>query len=302
MKYRFYTLDVFTDQRFGGNPLAVLPDAQGLDGDRMQRVAREFNLSETTFVLPPEDAANTANVRIFTPASELPFAGHPTVGTACLLAELAASGDQDFETELRLEEEVGVLPVRVTKARGAAPFGQFSNAVLPRLESGLPSNEMIAKALSLSDSDVGGEGHAPGLFNAGNSFLFVPVSGLDAVARVELEPAAWKAISAGRGWIGVFVYCTGGTVPEAGFHGRMFGPDFGVPEDPATGSSAATFPGQIVANENLSDGTHKWLVEQGYEMGRPSQIYLETDMAGGEITAVRVGGSAVRVSSGEIDV
>ncbi|MGI9413146.1 MAG: PhzF family phenazine biosynthesis protein [Hyphomicrobiales bacterium] len=302
MKYGYFTLDVFTGERFGGNPLAVLPYADGLDGDQMQRIAREFNLSETTFVLPPRETDNTAHVRIFTPAAEMPFAGHPTIGTAIVLAEIAEAGNDAFERQIRLEEQVGLLSVEVTKQREMPPFGQFTNAVLPEPVADVPPVDMVAKALSLSPDDVGAGGHAPGLHVAGNTFLFAPLRDMDAVARAEIEPAAWKEISGGRGWVGVFVYTQGGESSAAHYRARMFGPDFGVPEDPATGSAAATFPGQIAASEDLSDGTHKWFVEQGYEMGRPSQIHIEADVAGGALTAVRVGGRAVRVSQGEIEV
>ncbi len=302
MKYGFFTLDVFTDDRFGGNPLAVLPYADGLDGEQMQTIAREFNLSETTFVLPPKETDNTAHVRIFTPAAEMPFAGHPTIGTAIVLAEIAEAGEEAFEREIRLEEQVGLLSVQVRKEGDKATFAQFTNAVLPEPGGEVPPADMIAKALSLPAEDIGTGDHAPGVHNAGNTFLFVPAKDLDAVARAEIDPAAWKDIASGRGWVGVFVYTLGGESADAQYHARMFGPDFGVPEDPATGSAAATFPGQILASEDLADGTHKWFVEQGYEMGRPSQIYLEADVSGHVLTAVRVGGRAVRVSQGEIEV
>jgi len=302
MKYGYFTLDVFTGDRFGGNPLAVLPYAEGLDGEQMQTIAREFNLSETTFVLPPKETGNTAHVRIFTPAAEMPFAGHPTLGTAIVLAEIAEGGSETFEREIRLEEQVGLLSVQVAKEGDAPTFARFTNAVLPEPVADVPPADKIAAALSLSAGDIGAGSHAPGLHAAGNTFLFVPAKDLDAVARAEIDPVAWKGIASGRGWVGVFVYALGGESAEAHYHARMFGPDFGVPEDPATGSAAATFPGQIVASEDLADGTHKWFVEQGYEMGRPSQIHLEADIAGGALSAVRVGGRAVRVSQGEIEV
>lgn len=302
MKYGYFTLDVFSGDRFGGNPLAVLPDAEGLDGEQMQKIAREFNLSETTFVLPPKETGNTAHVRIFTPAAEMPFAGHPTIGTAIVLAEIAEGSNEVFEREIRLEEQVGLLSVEIKKEGDAPPFGRFTNAVLPKPVADVPSADLVAKALSLSEGDVGAGGHAPGIQAAGNTFLFAPAKDMDAVARAEIDPAAWKEISAGRGWVGVFVYTLGGESAGADYRARMFGPDFGVPEDPATGSAAAAFPGQIVASEDLTDGTHKWFVEQGYEMGRPSQVHIEADVAGGALTAVRVGGQAVRVSQGEIEV
>jgi len=302
MKYRFCTLDVFTDRKFGGNPLAVLPDGQGLDGDQMQTIAREFNLSETTFVAPPENTANTAHVRIFTPGAELPFAGHPTVGTAIVLAEMAENGADAYEREIRLEEKVGVLVVKVAKKAGEPAFAQFTNAVLPEMNRAAPGVTEIAHALSLEDNNIEVGDHRPGDQIAGNAFLFVPVKDMAALARAEIDTAAWKGLSAGKGWVGAFVYTIGGESPDADYRARMFGPDFGVPEDPATGSAAATFPGQILASEGLSDGTHKWCVEQGFEMGRPSRILIEADVSGGALTAVRVGGHAVRVSEGEITV
>ncbi len=302
MTYQFYTLDVFTGTRFGGNPLAVVMEAESLDGAQMQTVAREFNLSETTFVRPPEEPANTANVRIFTPGAELPFAGHPTIGTAIVLAELAAGGAEAFEREIRLEEQVGLLVVNVTKKAGVPVYAQFTNAVLPEPRRPAPGSADLAGALSLVEADIGAGEHQPGDQTAGMGYLFVPVATMEAVARAKVDPAKWPALASGMGWTGAMVYTLGGESPDAHFHGRMFGPDVGITEDPATGSAAAMFPGQIIANQDLANGTHKWFVEQGYEMGRPSQIHIEADVTGGVLTAVRVGGQAVRVSEGKITV
>lgn len=302
MKYQFYTLDVFTGSRFGGNPLAVVMDAQDLGGGQMQTVAREFNLSETTFVRPPQDPANTANVRIFTPGAELPFAGHPTIGTAIVLAELAAGGVAEFESEIRLEEQVGLLVVNVSKKAGEPASAQFTNAVLPEPKRPAPGAAELAAALSLDEADITGAAHRPGDQTAGMGYLFVPVSNLEAVARARVDPVNWPGMSDGKGWTGAMVYTSGGESPDAHFHGRMFGPDVGITEDPATGSAAAMFPGQIIANEDLAGGTHKWFVEQGYEMGRPSQLHIEADVSGGSLCAVRVGGQAVWVSEGQITV
>lgn len=302
MKYQFYTLDVFTGIRFGGNPLAVVLEANGLDTAQMQTVAREFNLSETTFVRPPDDPANTANVRIFTPGAELPFAGHPTIGTAIVLAELAAQGAEAFATEIRLEEKVGLLVVNVTKTAGEPASAQFTNAVLPEPKRPAPGVAELAAALSLQEADIEDAAHRPGDQTAGMGYLFVPVKDLEAVAQARVDPVHWPGLSAGKGWTGAMVYTLGGESADAHYHGRMFGPDVGITEDPATGSAAAMFPGQIIANEDLADGTHSWFVEQGYEMGRPSQIHIEADVADGALAAVRVGGQAVWVSEGQIDI
>ena len=158
MKYRFHTLDVFTSDKFGGNPLAVVLEAKGLDGEQMQTVAREFNLSETTFFTAPEDKANTAAVRIFTPGAELPFAGHPTVGTAIVLADHAENGAEAYEREIRLEEKIGLLVVDVVKRAGEPAFARFASAVLPAKNRDAPADADIAAALTLEVSDIGFDG------------------------------------------------------------------------------------------------------------------------------------------------
>jgi trans-2,3-dihydro-3-hydroxyanthranilate isomerase len=302
MPYRFITTDVFTATPFTGNPLAVVLNATGLTDAAMQRIAREFNLSETTFVLPPTEARNTAQVRIFTPTRELQFAGHPTIGTAVVLAELAQEGTGPFETEVRLEEGIGLLRVQVARAVGAATYGEFVAAQLPRRVGSAPPVERIAAALSLSTTDIGGAGHAPCFVEAGVPFLFVPLHTLEALARARVNAAVWPGPQEYGQTISVFLYTRGGQSPHATYRARMFAPDFGILEDPATGSAAAAFPGQVQAFERLADGTHNWLIEQGYEMGRPSDLRVGVDIRAGAITAVRVGGQAVQVSEGTIKV
>jgi trans-2,3-dihydro-3-hydroxyanthranilate isomerase len=302
MPYRFITTDVFTATPFGGNPLAVVLNATGLTDVAMQRIAREFNLSETTFVLPPAEAWNTAQVRIFTPARELPFAGHPTIGTAVVLAELAQEGMGPLETEVRLEEGIGLLQVKVTRAVGAAAYGEFVAAQLPRRVGSTPPVERIAAALSLAPTDIGGASHEPCVVEAGLPFLFVPLHTIEVLAHARVDAAVWPGSQEYGQAISMFLYTRGGQSPHATYHARVFAPDFGILEDPATGAAAAAFPGQVHAFEPLADGTHNWLLEQGYEMGRPSDLRVGVDIRGGAITAVRVGGQAVQVSEGIIKV
>lgn len=299
---QYYTLDVFTKQRFGGNPLAVVTDGEGLSAQEMQNIAREFNLSETTFVMPPRERDNTAHVRIFTPTAELPFAGHPTVGTAIALARLNAgtNGNAAAQSVIRLEEEAGLVPVKVQLNREQADFGEFVSPVLPDDPQPAPENNLIARALGLESGDIGFGDHRPAFVAAGNDWLFVPLASIDAVARASVQPVAWTDVHAGHQIVGAFIYCVGGLSEVASYHARMFAPDYGVAEDPATGSAAAAFPGQIAAAGQIPDGTHRWLLEQGYEMGRPSQIHLEADFAGGKPGTVRVGGHAVFVGEGTI--
>lgn len=294
MDYQFFTLDVFTDTRFGGNPLAVVLDADGLDGKTMQTVAREFNLSETIFVQMPKEVGNTARVRIFTPARELPFAGHPTIGCAILLAQLGKGGD-----EIILEEGVGPVTVSVSNVNHAAPFAELSGAVMPKVVDGLPDHEVIAAAIGLTSADLGFDSHAPARVDAGNTFIFAPVRSREILARTKPSVSAWPNLQGADG-VGIYVYCKG--EGEADFHSRLFAPEHGILEDPATGSAAATLPGAFHAAGICEEGTNKWVVEQGEDMGRPSRLEITADVTGGKISAVKVGGQAVRVSKGTIEL
>jgi len=292
----YHILDVFTDTRFGGNPLAVVLDADGLEPGRMQAVAREFNLSETVFVSKPQRAAHTARVLIFTPSRELPFAGHPTVGAGVLLAELRSP---EPDALVVLEEEIGIVRVGVRQRAGAAPFGEFTAPKLPEDLGAAPPAERLAAALGLIPAEIGFENHRPTRYSAGNPFVFVPVASLEAIAKAHVAQAHWPGIMQGTS---AFLYCRQAVHRASAFHARAFAPDFGVPEDPATGSAVAAFAGVVHRFDDLPDGTHKRPVEQGYEMGRPSLITLGMEVEAGSLTAVRIGGHAVRVAEGTIEV
>lgn len=299
MKRRFFTLDVFTDRPLAGNPLAVVLDGAGLDASRMQAIAREFNLSETTFVLEPRDPVNTAALRIFTPGRELPFAGHPTIGSAVLIAvvrapEMLGRGD----LQIVLEEEVG--PVRCNvRRRGDAYFAAFSLPVLPFTAPGLPDPADAAAALGLAPSDIGFERHRISRYSCGTPYTFVPVAGLDAIARAVPDGIRFSHVF---GEMGVFLYTRETAKPENAVHARMFAPRFAIPEDPATGSAAAAFAGVAQEFEAPEDGVHTLTIEQGFEMGRPSLIHLTMEITGRKLISGEIGGSAVIVSQGTIDV
>ncbi len=301
MKHPFFTLDVFTDRAFSGNQLAVFPDAANVPSERMQSIAREFNFSETVFVLPPENPAHARRVRIFTPGAELPFAGHPTVGAAHLLAAIGAVPTVEGDNSFVLEEGVGPVRVSVRKERGAVAFAQLSVAKLPeRLDTAAPGE--IADALSLPADEFADDGVGPVAFSCGVPFLFARLRDVTAVGRAELDYAAWKRNFARRGTHEIFFFAEGGRLPGADLHGRMFAPGLGVPEDPATGSAVAALAGYLVALEKPADGTMKWTVEQGVEMGRPSVLHLEADISGGAISGVRVGGQSVIVTEGLMEI
>jgi trans-2,3-dihydro-3-hydroxyanthranilate isomerase len=300
VRYAFHTLDVFTETRFGGNPLAVVLDATGIDDKRMQTVAREFNLSETVFVLPPENPTHTAKIRIFTPGRELPFAGHPLVGTACLLARLRSGGKASRET-LALEAGVGLIKADVRVGSGEAIEAEFTTAKLPESVAEAPSTAALAKALSLVPGDIGMDGHLPGCYSAGNPFSFVPVAGLEAIRRVRIHPQHWDDAFAAAPKA-AFIYCRETERAGSSFHARMLSTNFGIGEDPATGSAAAAFARAVMDYDRPQDGSHAIVIEQGFEMGRPSIIRLGIEVKGGRLAQVRIGGHAVPVSEGKIEI
>jgi trans-2,3-dihydro-3-hydroxyanthranilate isomerase len=303
MRLNYHVLDVFTERRFTGNPLAVVLAADELDGEQMQVIAREFNLSETVFVLKPANPAHTARVRIFTPAAELPFAGHPTVGAAALLAEVNnAALPLPSEALIVLEAQVGILRVGVRLRDDLAPFAEFDAPVLPEDKGELPQRERLAAALSLIPAEIDFENHKPTKFAAGNTAAFVPVASLDAIAKARVAPNHWDAVMKDQGVMGVLLYCRETVHTTSAFHARFFAPDMGIPEDPATGSAAVSLAGAIHRFDELPDGLHKRIIEQGYEMGRPSIITLSLQVQGGKLDTVRIGGHAVRVAAGQIEV
>ncbi|SIQ25180.1 PhzF family phenazine biosynthesis protein [Bosea sp. TND4EK4] len=294
MKRRFVTLDVFTTRRHAGNPLAVVLEADGLDTEAMQAIAREFNLSETVFILPPEKPQHRAAVRIFTPGGELPFAGHPTVGTAVWLA-LHDDAAGNLPEMLVLEEKVGPVSCAVEIKGSHAGHAVFTLPRLPEHVGQAPGTDAVAAAIGLAAADIGFDGHSPASYSAGVPFLFVPVATREAVGRAKPQAAEWQA-AIGQG--GAFLYTRETAETGHAFHARMFWPGAGIGEDPATGGAAAAFAGAIMAYDRPEDGDHRLVIEQGYEMGRPSQIALEMSVRGGVLASARIGGSAVLVSEG----
>lgn len=295
MRYRYHTLDVFTDRLFGGNPLAVFTDARGISDAQMQAVARELNLSETVFVLPPE-AGGTRRVRIFTPGSELPFAGHPTVGTAILLVALGEVPAQEGETEVVLEEGVGPVPVRVRVRGGSPDFAQLT-AAQPPVVGPAPAREELAALLGLAPADLSDDWE-PAMASAGVGFTVIPLRDVAALGRARLDLTAWERVLAHTDAPGVYPVVP--AAPGETVRVRMFAPAMGIPEDPATGAAAAALAGYLA--RDAQQGTLRWTVEQGEEMGRPSTIYLEADVYNGIVLRSRVGGSAVMVSEGTMEI
>ena len=290
----YITTDVFTDAAYGGNPLAVFLDGSALATRQMQAIAREMNLSETTFVTPIEDAGHPRGthwrVRIFTPAHELPFAGHPTIGTAVVLAE---RGLTLGHTEIVFEEGVG--PVRVTLAPGAATL--FMNGAPERRPLPLTAAE-TAGLIGLDPASIAG---APWQAGYGSAFVFVPLADVAAVGRATGRADRIERHAAALWGHGVFCYAVTEAAPgRAAVHARMFAPTSGIAEDPATGSAAAALAGSIPGLAPSPAGTLRLSITQGAEMGRPSHIVTETVYAGAGIATVSVGGHAVIVGEGRL--
>lgn len=293
MKLNYLLLDVFTRKRLSGNPLAVVLKADGLMDNQMQAIAKEFNLSETVFVCKPKSERHAAAVRIFTPLVELPFAGHPTVGTAVALA-LAGRA-----TALRLEEKVGVITCVVERIEKHLGRARFALPVLPEEVGKAPDRLAVANTLGLDPDEIGCGLYQPAVFSAGVPFYLVPVRNAESLARIRLERRGWEEVyPVGRGSVYVFTETPG----EAGndFAARMFAPGMGLGEDPATGAAAAALIGLI--GRHASPGQHEFSLRQGHEMGRPSLIELQLHKDGDQLTHGGIGGHAVQLGEGTLDL
>jgi trans-2,3-dihydro-3-hydroxyanthranilate isomerase len=301
---RYHLLDVFTDAPFGGNQLAVFADAPMLDAALMQRVARELNLSESVFVQPTRHAEAVYALRIFTPGVELPFAGHPTIGTAHLLVDLGLVDGTQAERGFMLEELVGLVSVTVRRRSGGVLFAELTAAMLPESRAGAPSREELAGLLSVAPADIVVDegGDAPQAVSAGVPFLFVPVRDRAALARVTLDLARWRTLLADAWAPHVYVFCRGSAGETVNVRARMFAPAMNIAEDPATGGAGAALAGYLAWRTPEQDAALRWVVEQGVEMGRPSRMEITAEKASGQVRAVRVGGTSVRIGEGVLRV
>ena len=298
---RFHLVDVFADARFRGNPLAVVEDCDALGDAQMLEIAREFNLSETVFLQSPLDPINTARARIFTPASELPFAGHPTLGAAAVLARTrAADALARYGVVIALEEAAGVLNCDAGSGRAGAVYVEFASPAPPQKLGEPPPQADLARALSLDAGDIGFDAHAPSIWSAGAPFVFAPLRSRAALERARREPEAFAA-AAGTA-AGVFLYTSETLDERAAICARMFANGLGFEEDPATGSAAAAFAGAAHEFENPDDGEHRIFIEQGHMIGRPSRITLRMEIEGGRLSGVHVGGQVVFVAEGVLTI
>jgi trans-2,3-dihydro-3-hydroxyanthranilate isomerase len=298
MQRRYITVDVFTDRAFGGNPLAVVLDAGGLSTAQMQAIASEFNYSETTFVLPPRDSAHDAQVRIFTVRSEIPFAGHPNVGTAFVLATQAKSPPEQF----LFEEGAGLVPVAVLKEQGKV-VGAELTAPQPLKKLTAFSAEQAAACLSLSAADVRTDRHPPLIASVGLPFLMVELNTRDALGRARPDATAFARIFPCDGSDAVYLYTRDVTPSEkpCDLQARMFHPgSSGLSEDPATGSATVAAAALLADLAGDRDGELKLRIGQGVDMGRPSLLLTRVRKANGVVTSAHVGGACVQMMEGTI--
>jgi trans-2,3-dihydro-3-hydroxyanthranilate isomerase len=296
VKYRYYTCDVFTETRFGGNQLAVLPQAVGLSTQQMQEIAREFNFSETTFVFPAK-AGHTRQVRIFTPAREVPFAGHPNVGTAFVLASAGELGEIKSSLTVTFEEESGLVSVTILESDGkiascelTAPQSFSFGKILPV--------ELVATAISIDPKEVVTKTHGPQVVSVGLPFIFVELRDRSVLERARINMNGFEALAAQDVMPDVFLYTRG----TDGFDicARMFAPLSGVPEDPATGSANCALAGLLAHYSQHPNGSFSWRIAQGVEMGRPSTLIARAEKRDGVVQTTRIGGASILVSEGVI--
>ena len=301
MKYRYYTCDVFTETRFGGNPLAVLPNADGLSDVRMQQIAREFNYSETTFVFPPE-SGQTRKVRIFTPSQEVPFAGHPNIGTAFVLATSGALGQIRSSLSVTFEEKAGLVPITIREEQGEITLCELK-APQP-LSLGKPvAQELIASAVSLSPDDIVSTTHEPQVVSVGLPFVISEVRDLAALGRVAINTNGFEAIRriVNQG-LRASLYLYTRPVGGSDIRARMFAPLSGVPEDPATGSAGCAVVGLLTHHNGETNGEYSYQIAQGVEMGRPSMLMARAEKSDSIVQGIWIAGACVLVNEGFIQV
>ena len=297
MRYAYYICDVFTDVRFGGNQLAVLPSAEGLTTAQMQAITREFNFAESSFVLPAV-SGHTRRVRIFTPAKEIPFAGHPNVGTAFTLATTGAFGEIRDSMTVEFEENAGIVCIRIER-RGKGIFCELTAPEKLSIGKRLPP-DAVAAAVSLTPDDFVTDTHAPQVASVGLPFIMVQLKDRAALERARINTGAFDALAAEGVIPDIHMYVRSGD--DFDIRARMFGPLDGVPEDPATGSANCALAAMLTHYDPARSGTFRYRISQGVQIGRPSVLEARIEKRDGALTSAHIGGESVLVSEGWIEV
>lgn len=301
MKLEFTTVDVFTDRQFGGNPLAVVTNAQGLSTERMQAIAAEFNLAETTFVLPPKDPRHTAEVRIFTPKAEMPFAGHPNVGTAFVLSRAGTSyGKPVTGDRLVFEEKAGLVTMDIRRDGGAVVATRLA-APVPLSFGEEIAPEIVQRACSLDAAALKLDVHRPIVGSCGAPLLFVELASREALRSAAPRPEVFARELPRDRIVGIHLYVQ---APDGviDVQTRMFAPEHGIPEDPATGAANVALIGLLTHHRPETDLNFARTIGQGFDMGRPSVLEASAEKKGGQVVATYIGGRCVPMMSGTIDL
>ncbi len=296
MRYHFYTCDVFTSTRFGGNPLAVLPEAEGLTYEQMQLIAREFNYSETTFVFPAEDG-HARKVRIFTPKEELPFAGHPNIGTAFTLATIGELGEIQTLTEITFEEKAGLVPITIHKYPEKPIYCELKAPEPLSLGKTAPA-ELIAAVLSLAPEAIVTGTHLPQVASVGTPFIIIELKDRIALKEARVDIDMLRKLEAEG--ITPFLYLYVHSNDNFDLRARVFAPLSGITEDPATGSANCALVGMLAHYNKLANGNFSWRIAQGVEMNRPSVLDARAEKQDDVVTDVWIAGNCVMVSEGFI--
>jgi trans-2,3-dihydro-3-hydroxyanthranilate isomerase len=297
--HAYILADVFTDRMFGGNPLAVFPEGDAIPAEFMPWIARELNLSEVVFVHPPGNPTHTRRLRIFTPGVEVPFAGHPTVGTACVLAATGLVPMKGPHITMYLEEGVGPILVEVTRVDERLR-ARFTVPRSPDYGPAPPSNNILSRLLGIDEKDILTGRLRPGSVSCGVPFLFIPVRDRRVLGQARLDLSVWREHVAPSWAPQVYPFTLDVELQGSSLRSRMFAPAMGIAEDPATGAAAAALAGYLCGADESKDSAPLWRIEQGFDMGRPSLIDLEAEKRNGKVVAIRVGGESVLVGEGTL--
>lgn len=303
MEYAYYLADVFTDRIFNGAQIAVFPTAQGLDEKRMLSIAGEFNLSETVFVFPAQNERTTRRLRIFSPKGEVDFAGHPLIAAAFVLAACGEIELRAGNTPVVLEQNAGAINVNITGDAGKPVFVQFTLRVTPTIDRFAPTENEIAEVLSLEEKEIDRKRYTARLVSCGFPYLMVPVKSYEAVRKARFDHAAWSRTTAPQTAAQeILMFSRNPHAGDADFHARLVGPNIGIREDPPVGSAMPAFAAYLCSHEHLRKGTYTFAVDRGDAQGRRSLLHLEMDHKGLERLTLRVGGEAVMVAYGRMQV
>ena len=303
MQYKYYIADVFTDELFNGAQIAVFPHADGLDKSQMQLIARELNLSETVFVFPVANEIAKRRIRIFSPYSEIDFAGHPIIATGHVLACIGEIRLEKKHTSLQIEQNIGTINVNITENNGKPVLIQFTMETRYVVDRFVPKEEQIAEALSLTEHDIENKKFHSLMVYSDQSYLIVPIRSYSAVRVAKFDYAVWsRSIAPTCMGKEILLFSTQSDVDYSNFHARLLGPDIGIHDDPPIGTAIPAFCGYLCTHDHIKEGTHTFVVDRGNILKRKSILNIEMDNKGTEILTIRVGGPAVMVSEGKISV